>query len=142
MSTPSELFRTRMGCLTRSVGRQPLFATTLDSIGKSVLHPPWWGVGSQKCAPLNPGCQVVDYDVTGASERWCALYITGGVIYAYCPPGDAHLKVLSDRAEAGGYKLVVISAGEERWSPGACGLMCVSWLDVVQKVGIDEALSV
>ena len=144
---PNELFRKYKTVLIRQVGRRALYDTTLDSIAQAVLKTKLWqGVHGQSDAVFRAGYQIINTTSKGPGEHWVALFIKGKTVFAYDTFGRASRSLLKGfyaKAKAKGY--VVKDSdydAEQRGDSEICGILALSWLLVVQKLGIKKALEI
>lgn len=107
----------------------------------------WNGCNSQDTIIFKNGYQIIN--TSRESERgvhWVALYITGKTVYVYDSfgrPTKKLLKILT--AQANQKKINIIDSEHDAEQFGRtqiCGLLCISWLLVVQKLGVRQALKI
>ena len=134
--------------LFKQFGKKALYGDQLTKIGKKLIGTKYVGTYSQDTIPLNKsGYMIVNTDlVKNSGTHWVAIYSTKTHVYIYDTFGRKSNKLLTHLTKSAKKinKKIVDSDpdNEQRGLSEVCGILCVSWLLTIKKLGIKKAILV
>ena len=151
MTNADDLFRVYKRRLIARLGRDALYASDIDAIGRVEFGKRWGGASAQASwKPRRDRFYVVNTAVSATSPgiHWCAVYVSPrGSTYAYDSFGRSVRRLLhrvgKTAAAWGAGELRGSEPDPEQRGPSAvCGHLSLAWLLVVRDRGVRAALSI
>ena len=149
---PDDLFRAYKRQLIARLGRDALYASDIDSIGRVEFGKRWGGASAQ--ASWKPRRNMMYIVNTAVSDRspgshWMAVYASPrGTVYAYDSFGRSPRRLLHRVGRtaaawgAGELRSESVPDAEQRGSSAVCGHLSLAWLLVVRDLGVRAALTI
>ena len=138
-------FRSNKRNLIKVLGRKSTTDRQLSDVGRKLFGKKYIGTFSQDYKPnARPNYQffIINTDTKGGpGEHWVAVVKNNNTYYIYDSFGRKAHKLLHVFTKG---KLIIESDldAEQRGASQVCGVLCISWLQVVNDFGIRNALKV
>lgn len=152
------LFNTFKQQLLAVLGNKATNSKQLEIVSKTLFGDKFIGVYAQDKAKLDSGYQIINVGLAGSGgTHWVGLYIpkkgskfpketfrvrnTAYIYDSFGRKASKLLKKLTKYLKDSGYKIVNSDRDhEQRGNSEVCGVLVISWLAVIDQLGIKKAL--
>jgi hypothetical protein len=134
--------------LIKKIGTEVTDNIELQKYGYALLGARFKGVYPQDMLPVNKSGMYIMNNQTSklGGEHWVAVVVTAARVYVWDSFGRKTknlLKILNKNAKAIGKKVIDSDYDREQaFDSSVCGPLSLSWLLVVKKLGIANALKI